>query len=126
MEMAHCIFTIFKPTNLKLWVLIENYITTNETSGFFDKLPISSGIELELGPFPCCTHYLYQLVKVISITTLPCAFVLGKIKLLGNRSRLNWKIQETFQNRMPIELNKDCPCFYFFIYISFKVNELWL
>jgi hypothetical protein len=29
---------------------IENYITTNDTSGFFDKLPISSGIELELDP----------------------------------------------------------------------------
>jgi hypothetical protein len=29
---------------------MENYITTNNTSGFFDKLSISSGIELELGP----------------------------------------------------------------------------
>jgi hypothetical protein len=47
-----CIFAIFKPKNQKkkLWILIENYITTNETSGFFDKLSISSGIELELGP----------------------------------------------------------------------------
>jgi hypothetical protein len=45
-----CIFAIFKPENFKFWILIENYITTNDTSGFFDKLSISSGIELELGP----------------------------------------------------------------------------
>jgi hypothetical protein len=47
-----CIFTIFKPTILKFWVLIENYITKNDTSEFFDKLPISSRIELELGTLP--------------------------------------------------------------------------
>jgi hypothetical protein len=45
-----CVFVIFKPTNFKFWILIENYIKTNETTGFFDKLSISSGIELELGP----------------------------------------------------------------------------
>jgi hypothetical protein len=43
-----CIFAIFKPTNFKFW--IENYITKNDTSGFFDKLSISSAIELQLGP----------------------------------------------------------------------------
>jgi hypothetical protein len=45
-----CDFAIFEPKNLKFWILIENYITTNYTSGFFVKLTISSGIELELGP----------------------------------------------------------------------------
>jgi hypothetical protein len=45
-----CIFAIFKLKNFKFWVLKENNITTNETSGFFDKLSISFGIELELGP----------------------------------------------------------------------------
>jgi hypothetical protein len=29
---------------------MENYITTNDTFGFFDKISIISGIELELGP----------------------------------------------------------------------------
>jgi hypothetical protein len=46
-----CDFAIFKPKNFKFWILIENYITTNETSGFCDKMSISSGIELELGPY---------------------------------------------------------------------------
>jgi hypothetical protein len=45
-----CIFVIFKPINFKFWILIKNYITTNYTFGFFDKLSISSGIEVELGP----------------------------------------------------------------------------
>jgi hypothetical protein len=45
-----CIFAIFKPTNFKFWILMKNYITKNDTSGFFDKLSISSAIELELGP----------------------------------------------------------------------------
>jgi hypothetical protein len=44
------IFAIFKPKIFKFWILIENYITTNDTSGFFDKLSNSSGIELELEP----------------------------------------------------------------------------
>jgi hypothetical protein len=44
-----CILAIFKPKNLKFWILIENYITTNNMPGFFDKLSISPGIELELG-----------------------------------------------------------------------------
>jgi hypothetical protein len=34
----------------KFWILIKNYIKTNDTSGFLNKLSISSGIELELGP----------------------------------------------------------------------------
>jgi hypothetical protein len=46
-----CTFAIFKPTNLKFWILMKNYITTNDTSGFFDKLSNSSEIELRLGPF---------------------------------------------------------------------------
>jgi hypothetical protein len=45
-----CIVAIFKPTNFKFKILIKNYITKNNTSGFFDKLSISSGIEVELGP----------------------------------------------------------------------------
>jgi hypothetical protein len=45
-----CIFAIFKLKNFKFWILIENYIITNDTSGFFDRFSISSGIELELGP----------------------------------------------------------------------------
>jgi hypothetical protein len=36
-----CIFAIFKPKNFKFWILIENYITTNDTYEFFDKLSIS-------------------------------------------------------------------------------------
>jgi hypothetical protein len=40
-----CIFAIFKLKNFKFLILIEN-----DTSGFFDKMPISSEIELELGP----------------------------------------------------------------------------
>jgi hypothetical protein len=47
---SQSIFAIFKPTNFKFWILIENYITTNDTSGFSYKLSISSGMELELGP----------------------------------------------------------------------------
>jgi hypothetical protein len=42
-----CIFAIFKPTNFIFWILIENYTTTNDISGFFDYLSISSGIELQ-------------------------------------------------------------------------------
>jgi hypothetical protein len=45
-----CIFDIFKPINLKFGILMKNYITTNDTIGFFDKLSINYGIELELGP----------------------------------------------------------------------------
>jgi hypothetical protein len=45
------IFAIFKPKNSKFWILIGNYITKNDTSGFFDKLSNSSGIELELEPY---------------------------------------------------------------------------
>jgi hypothetical protein len=45
-----CIFAIFEPKNLKFLILIENYITTNDTSGFCDKLSNSSGIDRELGP----------------------------------------------------------------------------
>jgi hypothetical protein len=40
-----CIFAIFKPLNFN-WILIENYIKTNDTFGFFDKLSISYGIDL--------------------------------------------------------------------------------
>jgi hypothetical protein len=29
-----CIFAIFKPTSFKFRILIENYVTTNDTSGF--------------------------------------------------------------------------------------------
>jgi hypothetical protein len=46
-----CTFAIFKPTNFKFWILMKNYITTNDTSGFFEKLSISAEIELRLGPF---------------------------------------------------------------------------
>jgi hypothetical protein len=42
-----CIFAIFKTTNFKFWILIENSITTNDTMGF---IVSSSGIELDLGP----------------------------------------------------------------------------
>jgi hypothetical protein len=45
-----CIFVIFIFKNFKFLILIENYIKTNDTSGFFDKLSISSGIQLELRP----------------------------------------------------------------------------
>jgi hypothetical protein len=45
-----CIFAIFKLTNFKFWILIENYITTNDTSGFFYELCINSGIQLKIGP----------------------------------------------------------------------------
>jgi hypothetical protein len=31
-----CIFAIIKPKNFKFWILIENYITTNNTSGISD------------------------------------------------------------------------------------------
>jgi hypothetical protein len=44
-----CIVAIFKLKNFKFKILIKNYITKNDTSGFFDKLSISSGIEVELG-----------------------------------------------------------------------------
>jgi hypothetical protein len=43
-----CNFAIFKPKKFKLCILIDCK-TTNDTSGFCDKLSISSGIELELG-----------------------------------------------------------------------------
>jgi hypothetical protein len=42
----------------KLRILIENQITTNATSRFFDKLSISSGIEIELGP-SCIKGFLF-------------------------------------------------------------------
>jgi hypothetical protein len=34
----------------KFRILIEGYLRTNSTAGFFNPLPRSSGIELELGP----------------------------------------------------------------------------
>jgi hypothetical protein len=43
------VWAILESRNLKFWILIENYITANDTSVFFYKLSISSGIELELG-----------------------------------------------------------------------------
>jgi hypothetical protein len=46
-----CIFAIFKPIILKLWILIEDSIIINDTFGFSDSLSISSEIELELGPY---------------------------------------------------------------------------
>jgi hypothetical protein len=51
-------------TNFKFWMLIENYVTKNHTSGFSDKLSISSGIELELGPsrmvvFDFLRHFVF-------------------------------------------------------------------
>jgi hypothetical protein len=45
-----CIFAIFNPTILKFWILIGEYLKTNETFRFFDTLSISSEIELGLGP----------------------------------------------------------------------------
>jgi hypothetical protein len=42
----------------KLRILIENRITTNDTSRFFDKLSIRSGIEIELGP-SCIKVFLF-------------------------------------------------------------------
>jgi hypothetical protein len=68
----HCIFAIFKPINFKFWVLIENYITTNVTSRFFDKFSISSVIELELGPsvlrvfFIIFHHILFHYILILS------------------------------------------------------------
>jgi hypothetical protein len=44
------IFAIFKPTIFKFWILLEDYIRINDTFGFFDSSPISSKIELGLGP----------------------------------------------------------------------------
>jgi hypothetical protein len=58
------IFAVFKPVNFKFWILIENYITTNDTSGFFDKLSINSGIELELGPSRIRGFFNYIKVKI--------------------------------------------------------------
>jgi hypothetical protein len=46
----HCIIAIFKFTNFKFWILIKNYIATNKTSVFSDKMSVSFGIELKLGP----------------------------------------------------------------------------
>jgi hypothetical protein len=69
----HCIFAIFKPINFKFWVLICNYITTNDTSGFFDKLSISSVIELELEPsrikgfFIILHHILFHYILILSL-----------------------------------------------------------
>jgi ABC-type microcin C transport system permease subunit YejB len=63
----HCIFAIFKPINFKFWVLICNYITTNDTSGFFDKLSISSVIELELGPSRIKGFFYYISLHFISL-----------------------------------------------------------
>jgi hypothetical protein len=63
----HCIFAIFKPINFKSWVLICNYITTNDTSGFFDKLSISSVIELELGPSRIKGFFYYISSHFISL-----------------------------------------------------------
>jgi hypothetical protein len=46
-----CIFAIFKPTTLKFWILIEDYIRITDSFGSSDSLSISSEIELGLGPF---------------------------------------------------------------------------
>jgi hypothetical protein len=67
-----CIFAIFKPINFKFWILIEKYITTNDTSGFFDKLSISYGIMLELGP--------------------------SRIKSFGSKNHKNNKLEQKKQN----------------------------
>jgi hypothetical protein len=39
-----------EPTILNFWILTEDYTRINDTYGFFALLPISSEIELELGP----------------------------------------------------------------------------
>jgi hypothetical protein len=51
---------MFKPKNLKFWILIENYIITNDTSGFFEQLSIRSGIELEIGPSRIKIFFYYK------------------------------------------------------------------
>jgi hypothetical protein len=58
-----CIFVIFKLKNSKFRILIEKYITTNDTFGFFDKLSISSGIVLKLGPSRNSHRANRQLIK---------------------------------------------------------------
>jgi hypothetical protein len=45
-----CIFAIFKPTIIKLWILIEEYIRINDRFGFFESLSIRSEIEVGLRP----------------------------------------------------------------------------
>jgi hypothetical protein len=52
-----CIVAIFKPQNLKF--RIQNYLTTNDTSRFFDKLSVSSGIGLELEPSRIKSFFLF-------------------------------------------------------------------
>jgi hypothetical protein len=54
-----CIFAIFEPKNFKFWILIENYITTNDTSGFV----ISCLLALELN-----TNYYPPALRIFFIT----------------------------------------------------------
>jgi hypothetical protein len=44
-----CIFAIFKPTIIKFWILMEDYVRIINI-WFFDSWSISSEIELGLGP----------------------------------------------------------------------------
>jgi hypothetical protein len=62
-----CIVAIFKPTNFKFKILMKNYVTKNDTSGFFDKLSISFGIELELGPSRIKGFFYYISSHIISL-----------------------------------------------------------
>jgi hypothetical protein len=83
-----CSFAIFKPINFKFWILIENYITTNDTSDkFFDKLSISSGIELELEPSRFKGDFKNQTCQLLNfkLIGLKMAKIQGSDGLMGKR-----------------------------------------
>jgi hypothetical protein len=64
-----CTFANFKLKNSKFKILIENYIIPNGTSEFFDKLSISSEIELELGP-SLIKCFFFVIKKIVSFVVI--------------------------------------------------------
>jgi hypothetical protein len=86
-----CIFAIFEPKNFKFWILIENHITTNIISGFFDKFSISSGNELELGP---------SRIKVFFLFSPPFCFVCSNFFLMISNSKIYHYIQSKLNIKM--------------------------
>jgi hypothetical protein len=65
-------FAIFQPTIFIFWILREDYLSTRNTTGFFDSKPRSSGIELRLGPsqIKVFSYYFIHFWETINVFQL--------------------------------------------------------
>jgi hypothetical protein len=86
---------IFRPTIFKFWILIENhirirvciriYIRINDSFGFFDSSPISSEIELGLGPYQI-KIFFYIFYHYLRIFPIPLKFRVDPMTYFGTSS----------------------------------------